>query len=596
MKKSWLWLASMLLVLALFLAACGGDKKEEDKKEDDQTEQKEDEKDNDKEDETQGDEEPTKGGTLVYSINTAPSGPLDVNFYGSSTEAEVWQFVQENLITFDENFVPQPKLIDWETEDFKTYKFTMKQGVKWHNGDELTVHDWVLALETLADADYKGSRWSNVRDIVGAQEYRNGEADEIAGINVINDYEIEIEFVSAKVNNLINLWTYPMNRTVFGDMPVAEMEENKNIREMIIGTGPFKMKNTQTDEYYEMEKFADYWGGEPYLDGVTVRVVPDTSIIGALQNGEVHMTSIHPSLGKDVEAMDGVSVITYPDVSYYYIGFRLGRFDHDQNKVVDQYDKFQNKQLRQALWYAINREEWVAEFFGGYGTVINAPVPPVHWIAADDSELPNQYEYDPEKAKQLLDEAGYVDVDGDGLREDPDGNPFTITFNHYATGNPDFETRAQLIVEYWREIGIDAKLEMIDVGLYYEGLEKNDPVGDEPPFDTFFGGWSVGADPDPTGLWSNEGTYWNFPRFDNEKSEQLMADAIDLEVIGLDEDEQFKKRKELYVEWQQLINEEAPMIIIANLDEVYAASDLVGGLEYDVTGFNTANNWYLKQN
>ncbi|MGM8214792.1 oligopeptide ABC transporter substrate-binding protein [Bacillaceae bacterium W0354] len=593
MKKSWLWLASMLLVLSLFLAACGDDK-DADKKKDDEDKQEE-KQDDDKKEEEEDTSGPQAGGTLVYAIDSAPSGPLDVNFYGSSTEAEVWQFVQENLIDFDETFTPIPRIIDWETDDFKTYHFTMKEGIKWHNGDELTVHDWVLALETLADKDYKGSRWSNVKDIVGAQAYRDGEADSISGITVNGDYEVTIEFETAKVNHMLNLWTYPMNSTVFGDMPVAEMEDNEQIREMIIGTGPFTMENARTGEFYEMKKFADYWDGEPYLDGVNVRVVPNTSVIGALQNGEVDMIPVHPTQGEEADAMDHVSVITYPGVSYYYIGFRLGRYDHEQNKVVDQYDKFQNKQLRQALWYAIDRESWVDAFFGGYGKVIDAPVPPVHWIAADPSELPNNYEYDPEKAKELLDSAGYVDVDGDGLREDPDGEKFTVKFSHYATGNPDFETRAQLIVQYWQDVGIDAQLDMIDVGLYYEGLETNDPDQEEPPFDTFFGGWSVGADPDPTGLWSNEGTYWNFPRFDNEKSEELMANALDVDFLGTDLDEQIEKRKELYVEWQQLINEEVPMIIIANLDEVYAVNDRVGGLEYDVTGFNNSSEWYIKQ-
>ena len=127
------------------------------------------------------------------------------------------------------------------------------------------------------------------------------------------------------------------------------------------------------------------------------------------------------------------------------------------------------------MMYALNRQEWVDAFFFGYADVVNKPVPSSHWNSADDSEL-IQYEYDPEKSKQMLEDAGYVDTNDDGFREDPNGDEFIVKFSHYATGNPTFESRAQQIAQYFEEVGLRSEVEMVEVNLYYDMVEKDDAV------------------------------------------------------------------------------------------------------------------------
>lgn len=116
------------------------------------------------------------------------------------------------------------------------------------------------------------------------------------------------------------------------------------------------------------------------------------------------------------------------------------------------FDKFNAKELRQALLYAINRPAMIDAFLEGKATVANTVIPTTFWTAAPESEL-NQYEFNPEKAKELLASAGYVDKDGDGFVEDPKGQPFKISFGHYA-GSAAFEGRAQAIVQSWNDIGV----------------------------------------------------------------------------------------------------------------------------------------------
>jgi len=570
-KRSMLMLAALMLVLSAFLAACSGGEK---------AGTKENGKEGTKTGETA--EKPQDGGTLVYALDSAPEGKFNYSFYGTAADSEVIDFFDENLIKFDDKLQPKPNIASWKTEDNKVYDFEIKKGVKWHNGDELSVKDWEFALKVVADKDYEGPRFDNVRNIEGAQDYHDGKAQEISGIKVIDDYHIQITFDKARVNNLENVWTYPMNRTAFKDMAVKDMMSSEQVRTKPVGLGPFKVTKIVPGESVEMERFNDYFGGKPHIDKVVLKVIDPSLSVGELKNGTLDMTSFHPSIIDQVKALDNVNAVTYPGISYYYVGFRLGTWDGNQNVMNE--SKYQNVKLRQAMYYAINREEWVKAFFFGVGKPVNRPVPTNHWIAADNKEL-EQFKYDPEKAKKLLDDAGYKDVDGDGFREDPDGKKFVVNFSHYATQNPTFESRAKALTQYWEAVGLKSKLAMTDVNLYYDMLEKADKS-----MEVFFGGWQTGADPDPTSLWGSK-ALWNYPRWVNADSDKLLDQAIDMSVVGTDT----KKRKDLYVEWQKLFMKELPALPIAELEETMAVSKRVQGVTFDVSGKNRPNEWWIKQ-
>jgi len=570
MKRSFLWLTSLMLVLSLVLAACSGGDKETGKSGDDGK-----------------NSGPQDGGTLTYAMEAEFKGLLDINFYDGQSDAEILTFNTDGLITYDENIKAQPNIAKWETTDNKVFKFTFEKGVKWHNGDELVVDDWIFAIETIASFGADHQRWSNVNTIVGAKEFSEGKADSISGLKKLSDYEIEITFDKARVNNLDNLWVYPMNRKHF-----ADLKGNKNLDDWLaspqvrtnpIGTGPFKINKVIPGESVELVRFDEYWQGKPHLDKVIVKVIDGSLIVGELQNGGVDMSAFHPSLLPEIEKLQNVKVEKVPGLSYYYIGFKLGTFKDGKN-VMDK-DKYANKKLRQALLYAIDREEWVKAFFSGLGNPVNRPMPTAHWVAADDSDLPNQYTYDPEKAKQLLDEAGYKDVNGDGFREDPNGKEFVVKFSHYDVGNPTYEARAKAITQYWEEVGIKATLTMTEVNLYYDQVEK-----DHESMEVFYGGWGTGADPDPWGLWGDD-TVWNYPRWVNEEANELLQQAVDVDVVGTDEE----KRKNLYVEWQKIFNEEVPALPIMELQDVYALSNRLQGVSITSVGMENPHKWWIQQ-
>lgn len=568
MKKNWKWLAASSLALSMFLAGCTG------------------EKENGKEDEknpTTDVGKPQDGGVLTYALDSEFKGILNWNFYDMDGDDDILGFIDDSLISYDENLKPEPNIARWETTDNQNYTFTFEKGVKWHNGEELTVHDWVFAIETIATLGADHQRWSNVNTIEGVVAFNEGKSDKISGLEVVDDYKLKVKFDKARVNNLENLWSFPLSRKEFAGVKPEDMEVSEQVRTKPVGTGPFKVSKIIPGESVELVRNEDYWKGKPHIEKIIVKVIDSSLTTGELKNGTVDMTPFHPSILAEVEALDNVNVVKVPGLTYYYIGFKLGTFDG--KKSVMNKDKYANVKLRQAMLYAINREEWVGAFFSGLGKPVNRPVPSAHWIAAPNEDMPIQYKYDPKKAKELLDDAGYKDKDGDGFREDPKGKEFAVKFSHYATGNPTFEARAKAMTQYWEAVGLKTTLQMTDATLYYDQIDKDDPV-----MEVFYAGWQTGTDPDPLPLWGSD-TVWNQPRWVNEDAEQLLKDAVDISVVGTDTE----KRKELYAKWQKIFNEEVPGLPIMELEDSIALSKRVQGVKYDVSGSNDSHEWWIKQ-
>jgi peptide/nickel transport system substrate-binding protein len=571
MKKSYAWLLALMLVLSAFLAACSGNEKANSN-------------DDEKDDETPVEETgPVDGGTLTYALSSEFKGLLNWNFYDADGDDDIIAFFDDALISFDENLKAEPNIASWTTEDNQNFTFTFEQGVKWHNGEELTVNDWVFALETIATLGGEHQRWSNVNTIEGAVAFNEGKADKISGLEVVDNYTLKVKFDKARVNNLENLWTYPLSQKEFAGIDPKEMAESPQVRTTPVGTGPYKVNKIIPGESVELVRNEDYWKGKPHIEKIIVKVIASELTTGELKNGTLDMTPFHPTILPEVEALDNVEVVRYPGLSYYYVGFKLGKFDGTKN-VMDK-PKYSDKKLRQAMLYAIDRQAWGEAFFSGLAKPLDRPVPTSHWIAAPNEDMPNQYTYDPEKAKSLLDEAGYKDVDGDGFREDPAGKEFVVKFSHYDTGNPTFEARAKAFTQYWEEVGLKSTLQMTDVNLYYDQIEKDDPA-----LEVFYGGWGTGADPDPLPTWGVD-TVWNYPRWVSEEGQQLLEDAVDLSVVGTDTE----KRRELYAQWQALFNEEVPALPILELEEVMAVSKRVKGVTFDVSGSNDPHEWWIQE-
>lgn len=547
---------SVFLVLLLTLSACGNTTGGEKKQEGSKSKKKENTEEIETVDITnfpavvKNDEKPLDNGVLNYALvsDTPFEGTLNVNFYQGSPDFEVLQFFDESLFSRNEDYeITNDGAATYElSNDNKTITIKILDNVYWHDGEPVTAEDVEFSYLIIGSPEYEGTRLGELeRSIVGMDEYHEGKADRISGIEIIDEKTLSITHKEASPSLLTGIWSYATPKHYLGDVPISEMMHSEKIRVNPIGFGPFKVKKIVPGESVEYERFDDYWNGKPNLKGVILKVVNPNVSIAALKKGEFDISTFPISQYDTIQDATNLQLLGVLDRSYQYIGFKLGHYDKGKEENVMDRPKLKNKKLRQAIAYAIDSEKIGKKMYHGLLLPANSLIAPVFPRYHDESL--KGYGYDPEKAKALLDEAGYIDVNEDGYREDPDGNEFILTYLQMS-GSEALETKAKMYIQFWKDIGL--KVELKD-GRTHEFNSFYDQVKtDDPGVEIFSGAWRVGSNVDPSGLYGKKAPF-NYSRFVNEKSEELLEKGNSPEAFDTD------FRKEVYKEWQALMHEEA---------------------------------------
>lgn len=515
------------------------------------------------------------GGTMNYGLisDTPFEGILNPIFYSGNPDFEVIQFFYPSLFATDENFdVKDGGAANISfSNDNKTVNVKIDDKLNWTDGNPVTAEDYVFAFEVIGNKDYDGVRYdTSFMNIVGMEDYHAGKAKTISGIKVINDKEVQIDFKEADPSVKSGLWSYPLEKKVFGDIPVADMSSSDPVRKNPIGYGPYKIKAMVTGESVQFEANKDYFHGAPKLAGVNLKVVNPNVVIESLKKGDIDLAAFPNSLYDGKNVPTNVEFLGRQEMSYDYIGFKLGKFDKAKGESVMNPDaKMANKELRQAMGYALNNEQVGTQLYHGLRTPATSLIIPAFAQYHDDSI--KGYNYDPEKAKQLLDQAGYVDKDGDGLREDPKGNKLTINYAAMS-GDTISEARAQFYLQNWKDIGLNVQLldgRLQEFNSFYDRIEKDDP-----DIDVYGAAWGTGSDINPAGLYGSKASF-NYSRFVSEENDKLLAEGVSPKAFDM------TYRKDIYNQWQQLMIDQAPVIPTLYRYEVQAVNKRVKN--YDIT-------------
>lgn len=520
------------------------------------------------------------GGTLQVGLVTdSPfQGIFSWEFYEDAYDAEIMQFGFDSLFGTDDDFQIDDSgkatlVLDQENNKAT---ITLKEGLKWSDGEPLTAEDVIYSYEVIGHPDYTGIRYDGTfQNVVGMEEYHSGEADTISGITQVDDVTVEIEFQEVSPSMLQaggGVWSYAMPKHYLEDVPVAELASSEKIRSTPVGDGPFRITKVTPGESVEYEANEYYWQGEPKLDNVVVEVVPSSSVVPALENGKYDVALSMPTdLYASYAELPGYTLLGREQLSYTYIGFKLGKWDAEAGEVVyDEDAKMADKSLRQAMGYAIDNDAVAQRFYNGLRSNANTVIPPVFGsFGATTEEVPG-YSYDPDKANQLLDDAGYVDTDNDGIREDSDGEPLQINFASMEGGET-AEPIAQYYIQAWNEVGLDVQLtdgRLLEFNSFYDRIEADDEN-----IDIYQAAWGTGTDPAPNGLYARNAAF-NYTRWATEENDQFMADFTSSEAF----DEEFQRNT--FVEWQKYFSEEAPVIPTLFRQQVMPVNNRVKHFDY----------------
>jgi len=536
------------------------------------------------------DKDAVEGGTLNYALvsDTPFKGTLSATFSQGAPDAKVESFFDESLFSYNNDYeITNDGAATWElSDDKKQFTIKIKDNVNWSDGKPVTADDIIFTYEVLASKDYKGQRYAEnpiTLDIKGIDDFHKGKAKTISGLKKIDDKTVEISFNHVNPGILTGIWSTAMPKHIFKDIPVAKMEASDAVRKNPIGFGPFKITKIVKGESVEYTANENYWQGKPKLDKIILKVINPKVITKALQNGDVDIADYPTSQYKDNQNPKNYQYLATMDHYYSYIGFKLGHWDSKNDKVaMDPSLQVANKSLRQAMAYALDTKTVNERFYQGLRFDANTLIPPFFKRYHDDSI--KGYTYDPAKAKKLLDDAGYKDVDNDGYREDPDGKPLVLNFASMS-GSDVAEPIANYYIQNWKDIGIHVQL--LD-GRLHEFNSFYDRVGlegkDDPKINIYAGAWDTGSDPDPTGLYANN-VIFNFARWENSENEKLLKEGNSEQAV----DPQY--RKEAYNKWQQLMVDEVPVFPTAYAYGLTAVNNRVKGFTLEPNKYSTGYVW-----
>ena len=517
--------------------------------------------------------------TIVYSMNTAPQGIFNPLISNLAMDHYVESVVYASLMTVNDKGELEAYLADEYkvSDDQKTITYKVKDNAKWHDGEDVTAEDIAFTFTSMASGDYTGGYYGDVQNIKGAQDYHDGKSSEIEGIKVVDENTIEIEFEKVYAPAVTNLGTVQiLPEHVWSEVAVGEWTNKTELLNNPIGCGPYKLTEYKSGSYVKFEATSDFFGGEAKTKNLVFKVINADTTQAEFKSGSIDIANVEGLTKADIDSLveEGYKKIDYDNYMFTYMGFNLRN------------EKLQDVNLRKAFMHAINREGIVDNVVEGRGQVVNAPMLPSSWAYPEESML-DSYEYDVEKAKSLLKEAGWEDKDGDGIVENEDGEKLELTLV-CQTNHPIREKTAVVIQENLKEIGVKIEIDSMEYSSVMDQVVANHE------FDLYMMGNTLSLDPDPRPMWhsdaiSNEKGVvgYNIVAYYNEETDKL----IEKGNSTLDQSE----RKEIYTEFGKILNKDVPeaYLFCQDIERVYN-SNLEGYKPSTFNEFYNVHNWEVK--
>lgn len=532
---------ALLAALTLVFAGCG---KNEDAKSNDQAtetkqteavENKEDnkeaaDKEEDKDESSKEDDQSQakEGGLFVLGIGSDPSivNPLYANDRVSLTLTHI---LYDNVYNVKKGEIIYDGLAESMTpsDDNLTYTLKLKENLKWHDGEAITADDLIYTYDVVLDEKQQTKGHSDLMN-----------NDKPIAYKKLDDLTVEFKLEKPDATFIQGLaGIVPVPKHIFeGEADLAKSEKNKNP----IGSGSFKFKEHKTGELYQVERFDDYHGDVAKLDGIAFKVIPDANAQNlALENGEISASYVKSQNVDKFKDNDKFDLYTFSEGMVDTIFFKVSN------------PKMQDKNLRQAISYAIDKNKLIQGAYNGeeYATPAYSPFSLETQFVTDDVE---KYDYNVEKAKELVKDVKKEDLN---LRL------------MYTSGSPATEKEALLIQEMLKEIGVNLELLPMERATFIEKLL--DPKNQD--FEMAINGYVMGDNPDSYGYLFKTGSAENFSGYSNEEIDKLFAEG----KTEMDE----AKRSEIYKKIQQILVDDAVQYSLVNTKSIIAVNSEFGNIE-----------------
>lgn len=489
---------------------------------------------------------PKTGGTLVV-LGQDSIESLSPEDTGETVQWVPISNIFEGLYMVNEKYELEPVLADsYEpSEDGLTYTFKLKTDVTFHNGDPFTSADVVYTYNWIMDEANASTRLANF--------------DLVESVEAPDDTTVVVTLSEADVTFMVNVATTFIQPAEYH----AEVGEN-DFKANPVGTGPFKLGELNPQQRVRLDAYEDYYRGRPHLDSFQVDVVPEAAgRMSALETGQAD---------NSIWGLNAEDNTTLKESGNFTV-YETQQIATNHFPLNNTHPFLGEKAVRQALMWALDRQLFADQIFLGQAVVATSHLSRA--VAEFYNPDVTMYGYDPDMARQILDEAGWVEG-SDGIRE-KDGVRAAFTMMVFQ-GDTQRRPEAEVAQQWWLEIGVECTLQEGVTSEILAGLREGEY--DAGLFNWVYGGSN--GDPDARGT-LDTGAANNFFMYSNEEVDQLLLDGI----RELDHD----ARVQIYNRVQEIIADEVPFLYLLNLQNITFYNNRVKGLPEEVL---QADNLYPK--
>ena len=393
------------------------------------------------------------------------------------TDYMLWHMNYDFLVGFDaKTLEPRPELATaWEVSpDGKVWTFTIRSDSKWQDGVPVTARDVAFTFNYIND-----------NQLLNLSTYTNG----ITKAEVVDDTHVKI-YTKAPKANMLRMVVPILPEHIWSKVTGKAATTSFQNKPPIVGDGPFQVVEWQKGKFVRLAANPTYWGGKPKVDEVILQLYtnPDTMAqdlkLGTLDGA----VDIPPAQFKPLNGQDGIT--TSKSTSWNFIELAMNSYDSPNSKGNP---VLKDQQFRTAVNWAVDRQKVVAVAYQQYATLGSSLVVPYskyHW----EPPAGEAFGYDPAKARQILDAAGYKDVNGDGFRETKGGKKLVLRF-YATTDSTQNQTAGKLIVGWLKDVGIKLDYQVIDSGALINYQYEYTGNTYTPDWDMFIWYWVQDVDP-----------------------------------------------------------------------------------------------------
>jgi len=453
-----------------------------------------------------------RGGLLRVGLDV-DADTLDPRLTKNTSGFRVKELAFNGLVAINSDYTPIPDLAEkWDNPDDKTWVFHLRQNVKFHDGSDMTASDVKFTYDSVLDQTF-------------ASPFRA--------------FYLSVDKIDATDKNTVTFTLKEPFAPFLSYMDLAIVPQaavqklGADFGTKPVGTGPFKVDRWTTGDTIELSANDNFYGGRPNLDRVRLKVVPDNSArVVALESGDLDFVQspLSPQDVARVQSAGKLKVERTPAAGYTYINLNTA------DKILA------DKKVRQALSHLVNKQQIIDTIYKGIGQPANSPIVPGMW--AYSADIPS-FDYNPDTAKSLLDDAGWK-VGADGMRS-KDGQKLSLVVRTHSE-DPDRKQLIQVLQSEFQKVGIDATTNTVEFPAFFQDVQDG-------KFQVGVIGWLNLSDPDRATFrqFTIDGTA-NYGKYRNEQVDKLLKEAR----TTLDQ----TKAKGLYNDAVKQIVDDAPYIFV----------------------------------